>query len=299
MNDIILDLGANMGGFSLEIAKRNPGVTVHAVEPYPQLAKFLKEQSEKEKIINHIVHEVAISEKNGVSVFNVSTESESGTSSLLNFSSDHLKSDEYWSKRIDLVHSTKINVETMTLFSFLDRLPFNRIRFIKIDIQGMDLIALKTAGKYLDRIDGGMLEVPSVKEISLYSGGNDDLLTALIFLDKNGFYAYKIKPNDPASNEFNVFFCRKGQRYELLEDELNLRGLKYYDGKHYWHFPSNRLEFPEEYIMSLTEELRCMTQLTDKLKVELSATHERLNHHQIESKNVISKILNSLKNYFK
>ncbi|HEN3664331.1 TPA: FkbM family methyltransferase, partial [Yersinia enterocolitica] len=274
MNDIILDLGANMGGFSLEIAKRNPGVTVHAVEPYPQLAKFLKEQSKKEKIINHIVHEVAISEKNGLSVFNVSTESESGTSSLLNFSSDHLKSDEYWSNRIDLVHSIKIDVETMTLFSFLDRLSFNRIRFIKIDIQGMDLIALKTAEKYLDRIDGGMLEVPSVKEISLYSGSDDDLLTALVFLDNNGFYAYKIKPNDPASNEFNVFFCRKGQRYELLEDELNLRGLKYYDGKHYWHFPSNRQEFPEEYIMGLTEELRCMTQLTDKLKVELSAVHE-------------------------
>ncbi|MGE4800579.1 FkbM family methyltransferase [Yersinia hibernica] len=299
MNDIIIDLGANMGGFSLEVAKRNPEITVHAVEPYPQLAIFLKEETEKEKISNHIIHEIAISEKNGKSNFNISTESEFGTSSLLDFSTEHLNTDEYWSNRIDLIHSNKINVETMTLSSFLDRLSFNRIRFIKIDIQGMDLIALKTGGKYIDRIDGGMLEVPSVKHLSLYSGTDDDLLSALLFLDKNNFYAYKIKPNDPASNEFNIFFCRKGKEYELMENELNLRGLKYYDGKHYWHFPSNRQEFPEVYIIELTNKLNDIRKENDRLNIELSEVNEKLTRCQTEFKNLKSNFLRRVINYFK
>ncbi|CNH70027.1 methyltransferase%2C FkbM family [Yersinia frederiksenii] len=299
MSDIIIDLGANMGGFSLEIAKRNPEIIVHAVEPYPQLAMFLKEKTEKEKISNHIIHEVAISEKNGKRNFNVSTESECGTSSLLDFSSEHLNADEYWSNRVDLVHSNKINVETMTLSSFLDRLSFDRIRFIKIDIQGMDLIALKTVGKYIDQIDGGMLEVPSVKNLSLYSGTDDDLFSALSFLDKNNFHVYKIKPNDPASNEFNVFFCRKGKEYELMEKELNLRELKYYDGKHYWHFPSSRLEFPEEYIIELTDRINNIKKENDKLNITLLEVNEKLKFYQTEYECNKSNFLRKIASYFK
>ncbi|GAB7194283.1 hypothetical protein OS31_31080 [Dickeya oryzae] len=268
VSDIILDLGANVGGFSLEVARRNPNIIIHAIEPYPKLADTLIQKAKDECVDNHIVHQVAISDEEGEHTFNISSESDGGTSSLLDFSKEHLQQDEYWATRIDLKYSEKIKVNTMPLEHFLDGLVFDRILFIKIDIQGLDLTALKSAGKYLSRIDAGMLEVPATKDCSLYAKTDDDLYSALKFLNENGFKIHKIKPNDPASNEFNVFFCRNELSYETLEGSLSLREMHYYDGKHYWHFPSFRQEYPEEHIVHLTNALAEAREENSQLKMK-------------------------------
>lgn len=44
-NDIIIDVGANFGGFSLEIAERNPTYNVYAIEAEPNLAAQLNENA--------------------------------------------------------------------------------------------------------------------------------------------------------------------------------------------------------------------------------------------------------------
>lgn len=289
LSNIILDLGANLGGFSLEAAKRNPDIIIHAVEPYPKLAKVLVQKAQDEHVENHIVHQIAISDVAGEHTFNISSESDGGTSSLLDFSSEHLQQDEYWATRIDLKYSDKIKVKTITLENFLNQLRFDRISFIKIDIQGLDLTALKSAGKYLNKIDGGMLETPATKDCSLYSETNEDLYSVLQFLNENGFKVHKIKPNDPASNELNIFFCRNEISYDILEKKLNLRQMHYYDGKHYWHFPSFRQEFPEEHIKYLTDTLANVREENTQLKMMSSILEKSILYKFIKFFKILNK----------
>ncbi|MCL9657979.1 FkbM family methyltransferase [Pseudomonas protegens] len=281
MNNIIVDLGANHGGFSLDAAKRNPNIIVHAIEPYSKLAKELHEQAHQIDLNNHIVHEVGIAETKGRCALNISTGADHGASSILSFAKSHLHEDEYWSTRLDLVQSDQVEILTLPLSSFLDTIKFDRISFIKIDIQGMDLVALKTAGEYLNKIDAGMLEVSAVERTSLYEGPACDLLSALIFFNENGFYVYNVKPNDPASNEFNIFFCRRGINYKEIEARLSLTGMKYYDGKHYWHFPSNRQEYPEHQIITLTDLLRQSESKITDIESELESTKKSLSNFKL------------------
>lgn len=52
--DKIVDIGAGTGYFSLRIAKDYPGVTVYAADVEPSMIEYLKEQTEKRSLPNHI-----------------------------------------------------------------------------------------------------------------------------------------------------------------------------------------------------------------------------------------------------
>ncbi|MDN0114733.1 FkbM family methyltransferase [Yersinia intermedia] len=268
-SNIIIDIGANYGGFSLEIAKRNPNKVVYAIEAEPSLAKKLELEATEKQLKNHKVENFAISDTEGIADFFISELGDHGTSSLLRFSKENIINDEYWAGRQDLQHTKKTSVHTKRLDTFLDEIIFNDIDFIKIDIQGLDLVALKSAGKYLSKIKAGMLEMPAVCEKSLYENNYDDLRIALNYLYENSFIVYGIKPNDEASNEFNIFFYRNGENIERIENDLNIRNFLYYDGKNYWHAPSYKLENPEQNIINLNltldEEKEKNNELNEKL----------------------------------
>ncbi|MBV6821303.1 FkbM family methyltransferase, partial [Rahnella sp. PD12R] len=249
--NIILDVGANYGGFSLEIAKRNPESIIYAIEAEPGLADYLKSKQNELDLPNHITECFAVCEENGKSEFYVSELGDHGTSSLLPFSQSHIDNDSYWADRKDLFHSRAVEVETKRLDTFLDTVEFKEIDFIKIDVQGLDLSVLRSAGNYLEKIRAGMLEVPAITDKSLYENTNDDMRIALNYLFENGFQVYSIKPNDEASNEFNIYFIRNGENIHEIEQELNLQNFHFYDGKNFWHAPSHKLEFPEQHIINL------------------------------------------------
>lgn len=290
VNDIIIDIGANYGGFSLEIAKRNPNKIVYAIEAELSLAQILESEASKKKLNNHIVENIAISDTEGIADFFISELGDHGTSSLLRFSKENIINDEYWAGRQDLQYTKKTTVHTKRLDSFLDTIIFNEIDFIKIDIQGFDLIALKSAGKYLSRIKAGMLEMPAICEKSLYEDNYDDLRVALNYLHDNNFIVYAIKPNDEASNEFNIFFFRNGESKEKIECDLNIKNFLYYDGKNYWHAPSHKLENPEQHIINLNMTLEQEKKKYDDLKCQFNK--EKENNNKLHEK------LNNIKSSF-
>lgn len=53
-SDKIVDLGAGTGYFSLRIAKAYPGATVYAADVEPSMIEYLKEQTAKRALPNHI-----------------------------------------------------------------------------------------------------------------------------------------------------------------------------------------------------------------------------------------------------
>lgn len=164
-----------------------------------------------------------------------------GTSSLLEFNEQHLSENPYWQVRTDLQHDQVIKTKVVSLKSVLDNVKYEQIVFIKIDAQGFDLDVLRSMGKeHLSRVQAGMLEIPGIKETSLYINENECLKDALNLLDEYGFDVYRIKPNDEAANEFNVYFKRKDINVKEHEEKYHLVDLRIYDGVNYWFLPSNK-----------------------------------------------------------
>jgi 31-O-methyltransferase len=62
--DVVLDVGANIGMFSLYASKQAPNVTIHAFEPIPLLADILAENWQ-EHGIQGTIHRFAVSDTDG------------------------------------------------------------------------------------------------------------------------------------------------------------------------------------------------------------------------------------------
>ncbi|HIV70897.1 MAG TPA: FkbM family methyltransferase [Candidatus Aquabacterium excrementipullorum] len=237
--DLVIDVGANQGDFALEVARRNPGLTVLAIEPIPALCQQLDERLSAEALDNVRIENVAIDTEERDAVFHVANHHDLGVSSLLPLNRQDIAKDDYWKNRADLYFDQDITVKVVPLSKVLAPVQPRSIKFIKIDAQGLDIHVLESLGSFLAITEGGMLEVPATHRNALYEGEADDLHSALTYLSGKGFEVYAVKPNDHAANEYNIFFCRKGLDPVHLEDSLQLRGIHLYDGKHYWHNPSD------------------------------------------------------------
>jgi FkbM family methyltransferase len=202
---MIIDVGANKGEFALEVAKRNPNINIIAIEPVPQLVSEITNIIKLDNIKNIQILKYAIDINERKDFLNVSMHHDWGVSSLLNFDESKITTDDYWKTRTDMYFDAKIDVEVKRLETILDEQELvENIEFIKIDAQGLDLQVLQSAGKYLKIINAGMLEISINTSLGLYENEEFGLLEVLTWLDENGFISYALKPNDPASNEYNL-----------------------------------------------------------------------------------------------
>jgi len=285
--DLIIDVGSNYGEFALEIATRNPWAKVLAIEPNTILSKKIKETCDLKNITNIELINYAIDKNEGTCLFHISDHADSGISSLLEFEKEKINNDPYWSNRTDLHFDRKIEVQVKRLDSILNDKKINKIRFIKIDAQGVDLNVLESLGSYLEITDAGMLEVPGTLENNLYNGETADLKITLNTITRFGFRIYAIKPNDHAANEFNIFFCKENICWKKMEEDLNLKNLNLYDGKNYWHYPSNKWEPVEARINELKHKADELNKITKKLELKIEKCELIINEQNIELKTIL------------
>lgn len=244
-NTCILDIGANQGEFILALATRLPTMACIGIEPIPELFNILEQKRIELGLSQLRFARVAIDEVARHARFNVARHADLGVSSLLSFDTASVQQNDYWQRRTDLYFDEEIEVDVVRLDTLLEAAGVEHVSFIKIDAQGVDLKVLASLGKYLDRTDGGMLEVSTTRNSVLYQ--DEPLLHEVLdFLDRHEFEPYAIKSNDPANAEVNVFFIRKGLDWREMEQRLQLRGIALYDGRHYWHIPSAGPELPPE-----------------------------------------------------
>lgn len=134
-DDTVLDIGANVGYFSLLMARKViPNGTVHSFEPIPAIAERLANHAHRnkyEKIIK--IHCLAISDSSGDKIFYI-TPRHLGHSSL---------APETEGPQIS------IEVKASTLDELYIGNEIGRPTFIKIDIEGAELFALKGAEKLI------------------------------------------------------------------------------------------------------------------------------------------------------
>lgn len=195
---VIFDVGANSGDNFIELT-RLPWIEVHAFEPTPELITIILERSNGRS--NYILNQVAISDFEGQVEFNVAGQGDWGCSSLHEFSEDV---NETWSGREDLKVTKKIQVATLKLSTYVKYKNIKRIDLLHIDVQGHDLIALKSLDEFIEIVHNGVVEVPLNDKVKLYKNQHSKL-EMLEYLNKSNLHIRKVESQQ---NEENLFFYR-------------------------------------------------------------------------------------------
>jgi len=131
-NDIVVDIGANIGVFTLFAASKTTN-KVFAFEPFPENFLFLNQNINRNCLKNVIAYETAVSDKIG---------------------SDKLFCDESGGGHTMLEKlETYVEVPTTTLQKIIDTNNIKQVDFLKIDCEGAEgLILNSTPLEYLKKV---------------------------------------------------------------------------------------------------------------------------------------------------
>lgn len=130
-NWTILDIGANCGWYSLSLAKKFKGVTVHAFEPIKKTYEILLHNINHNSLDNIHAHQIGLSDKNGVIEFLYTPTCSGATSIKL-------------AGQPPKTHSEvqKISCQTAKLDSFCKSMNISP-DLIKCDVEGAELMVIQ------------------------------------------------------------------------------------------------------------------------------------------------------------
>jgi FkbM family methyltransferase len=128
-NDCVVDIGANMGWYSINIAKTFPSCKVHAFEPIPKTYEYLEKNIKLNKMGNIFPHRFGLSSERKDLTFYFYPEG-SGNASSANLSER---------KDAELV---ACHVEKLDDFVITNKL---HVDFIKCDVEGAELFVFQGA----------------------------------------------------------------------------------------------------------------------------------------------------------
>ena len=135
--DTMLDIGANIGWYSLMAAKLNPNAAIHSFEPVPTTYSRLIHNFLINGFDGLSCHNYGFSDQQGSFPFYFYPEG-SGNASMKNLA-----------KRVD---ASVVRCELQALDSILDWLPSDRkIDFVKCDVEGNELFVLQGGLRLLEQ----------------------------------------------------------------------------------------------------------------------------------------------------
>ena len=128
--DVVWDIGANIGYYTLELAKQvGANGWVVAIEPSPSSATKISEALQAQQVINASLINVALGSRNGIAQFEVGDDPTSVT--------NHVVLDTATSK------GQIIEVPIHTGDSLINRFELRRPNIIKLDVEGHELECLR------------------------------------------------------------------------------------------------------------------------------------------------------------
>jgi FkbM family methyltransferase len=153
----IIDVGANVGQFTVACRQLMAGVNVYPIEPDLKVGEELKDNVGKETSKNVII--TAIGDYVGTAVFNVNRDSQ--VSSLLTLGDERIQF---------FPHSCvtkRVEIPITTLDELFSEKKLQRPILLKIDVQGAEDQVIFGAKKILKEIDWVLIEVSFAR---LYNG---------------------------------------------------------------------------------------------------------------------------------
>ncbi len=147
-NDVVLEIGAHIGSFSVYSSKK--AKKVYSFEPMPENFELLKQNIKLNRCINVQPIQKAVSDKKETAGFFISKVNTGGHS---------LFSDE---------NGRRIKVQTITLKDFFEEYEVSKIDFLKMDCEGAEYRILYTCPpEILDKISKISMEYHNVKGESI------------------------------------------------------------------------------------------------------------------------------------
>lgn len=131
---VILDIGANIGWYSLVMGKKFPNSKIYAFEPLQDIFNYLASHIDINKISNITAVNLGVSDKSGESSFYVDPNN-SVNASILNIA--NAKSTQ------------KIHITLTTIDEFVASNNLKKVDFIKCDVEGAEFNVFKGALKTL------------------------------------------------------------------------------------------------------------------------------------------------------
>lgn len=173
---IFFDIGANVGLFSLIAAKRVRAV--YSFEPTPKIYERLKENIKLNDFKNIFPHNLALSNKQGVSSLHLDEDSSLDAWSKLSSNNDINKS------------NISIDVETIKLDDFLreQSVKSNEAIFIKIDVEGWEKYVLEGSENLLK--EGNPIFLIEFNDDN-FKHNNYNGIYLIDYLEKFGFKFYE------------------------------------------------------------------------------------------------------------
>jgi FkbM family methyltransferase len=151
--DVVVDVGAHIGRYAL-VAARKASLVV-AVEPNPSNFSILQENVALNGFDNVISLPFAVSDKKGRSGLFVSLDGDTAISSL----------EPKWSERLNRTSGGKpLDVQCETLDRIVSDLNLTVIDWLKIDVEGHEVLVLKGAESALQITRNLILEVTAGNE---------------------------------------------------------------------------------------------------------------------------------------
>lgn len=170
--DIFIDVGANIGVYSLLASSKINKGKIFAFEPSPKILPQLEENiSLNNKDDRIVVIKKAVSQKNGFINFDIN-------------SSPDYNHISYSSNKTEV-----LRVQSITLDKFISKNNLKRVKLIKIDVEGAELLVLKGLQKSLKAklVDVLIVEVNQDEEAKKFGFSIEQLFQYLI---ENGFSLY-------------------------------------------------------------------------------------------------------------
>ncbi len=177
----ILDIGANIGQYGLEMRKLGYRGNIISFEPLSSVFKELEKNLKNDA--NWHAQNLALGDKNETTEINISNTTAS--SSLLDMLPNHTNA----APETKYIKKEKIRVVTLdSIFSKICK-PEDKV-FLKIDVQGFEENMLRGAKESIKHVSGIQIELSIVP---LYS--NELLFDVMIsYLNKLGFKLYSLEP---------------------------------------------------------------------------------------------------------
>jgi len=172
----IFDIGGNIGSWTLLVKTIFPNAEIHAFEPLEGFANRLKENTKK--IDSIFVHQVALANEEAMSEMYVAGDS----SSLMPLGK--LMQEQY-----EIQSNEKTTIQTVILDNYIKEKNIPQPDFIKLDIQGYELEALKGAKKAMNYAKYIFIEV-SFEEFYV---GQPLFHEVVSFMAEHNFYATALK----------------------------------------------------------------------------------------------------------
>jgi FkbM family methyltransferase len=203
----VFDIGANIGWYSMNIAKQIETGNIICFEPVPQTFGLLKKNIQINGFKNIEINNLGLGEKEGEHIFYVS-QNTSVSSSSANITQD--------------ANSNQISCKVTTLDKFVSEKSIPKIDFIKCDVEGAELFVykggLETINKFKPIVFSEMLR----KWSAVFGYHPNDIITLFTELNFSCFFneedkLVEIKSIVDSTAATNFFFLHNEKHKHLIE----------------------------------------------------------------------------------